>query len=57
MSYRHGSVSLLTLLALWLPASAEPQKDGPYLVNDFAFAQQEARKSGKPIFVVFRCEV
>jgi hypothetical protein len=51
------SVGLL-IFALTTPAaSAAPQRDGVYLVNDLAFAREEARKSGKPIFVVFRCEV
>lgn len=44
-------------LALPMSAAAAPQRDGVYLVNDFAFAREEARKAGKPIFVVFRCEV
>jgi hypothetical protein len=44
-------------LAYAAPASAAPQMDGPYIVNDVEFAKSEARKSGKPIFVVFRCEV
>jgi hypothetical protein len=45
------------LLFTPLPLSAAPAKDGPYLVNDLAAARDEARKTGKPIFVVFRCEV
>jgi hypothetical protein len=27
-----------------------------WIMNDLAAAQTEARKTGKPIFVVFRCE-
>lgn len=27
-----------------------------WIMNDLAAAQAEARKTGKPIFVVFRCE-
>ena len=33
-----------------------PAMDGPYIVNDLEAARIEARKTGKPIFVVFRCE-
>jgi hypothetical protein len=29
---------------------------GPWIFNDLPKAQAEARASGKPIFVVFRCE-
>jgi hypothetical protein len=47
----------LFALSLASPALAAPQRDGVYLVNDLAFAREEARKTGKPIFVVFRCEV
>lgn len=35
---------------------AAPALDGPFIVNDLAAAKAEARKTGKPIFVVFRCE-
>jgi hypothetical protein len=56
VSHRYLSAALFGLV-LASPAFAEPQRDGVYLVNDFAFAKEEARKTGKPIFVVFRCEV
>ena len=42
--------------ALATPALAAPEMDGPYIVNDLDAAKAEARKSGKPMFVVFRCE-
>ena len=38
------------------PFAAEPTREGPWILNDLPAAQAEARKSGKPIFVVFRCE-
>jgi hypothetical protein len=47
---------LLALPALASGAWGAPQKDGPYLINDLAAARAEARTSGKPLFVVFRCE-
>ena len=33
-----------------------PAREGVWILNDLAAAQKEARKAGKPIFVVFRCE-
>ena len=36
--------------------AAEPERDGIWLLNDLSAAQAEARKTGKPICVVFRCE-
>ncbi len=51
-----GLIAAAVLLALAAPAAAEPVMDGPYIVNDLDAARAEARKSGKPIFVVFRCE-
>ena len=51
---------LVTLmLAGWLAPlapAAEPKKEGPFLINDLAAARVEAAKTGKPLFVVFRCE-
>lgn len=44
---------LLTLAGL---SPAAPMMDGPYIVNDLDAARAEARKTGKPLFVVFRCE-
>lgn len=57
MSNRFLSLGLLAFALITPAVSAAPQRDGVYLVNDLAFAREEARKSGKPIFVVFRCEV
>ncbi len=36
--------------------AAAPEMDGPYIVNDLEAARAAARKTGKPLFVVFRCE-
>lgn len=33
-----------------------PKRDGAYILNDLGAAQAEAKKTGKPIFLVFRCE-
>ncbi len=59
-SLRQGLGILTLACALFTPGTrlaAAPPTDGPYLVNDYAFAREEARKTGKPLFVVFRCEV
>ncbi len=36
-----------------LPSGGDP-KDAPRWLNDYAQARAEARKAGKPIFLVFR---
>ena len=36
--------------------AANPVKQNGWLMNNLEAAQDEARKTGKPIFVVFRCE-
>ena len=36
--------------------AAEPTREGVWILNDLPAAQAEAKKGGKPIFVVFRCE-
>lgn len=43
---------LLAAMAL-LPAVS---RQDPWILNDLTAAQAEARKTGKPIFAVFRCE-
>jgi hypothetical protein len=35
---------------------AEPARRDGWIMNDLEAARTEARKTGKPIFVVFRCE-
>ena len=37
-------------------SAAEPAREGAWILNDLPAAQAEAKKTGKPIFVVFRCE-
>ena len=46
------------LLGMLVPAAgaAEPVRSNGWIMNDLAAAQAEARDTGKPIFVVFRCE-
>jgi hypothetical protein len=51
-----GVVAACSILASSGAAAEPPEMDGPFLVNDLAAARAEARKTGKPIFVVFRCE-
>lgn len=48
--------SMLLCLATVGIAGAEPAREGPWILNDLPAAQAEAKKTGKPIFVVFRCE-
>ena len=49
-------LSLLVVSVLAGTAAAAPEMDGPYIVNDLEAARDAARKTGKPLFVVFRCE-
>jgi hypothetical protein len=49
----------LVLLAAPGLASAQPRKLDPAKfgwLNDYAEARAEARRTGKPIFLIFRCE-
>jgi hypothetical protein len=45
-----------TLLLSALALVAGPAPQDPWILNDLPTAQAEARKTGKPIFAVFRCE-
>ena len=51
---------LLGALCILLSGSAAGGADrgvsGPHWLTDLGQARREARHSGKPIFVVFRCE-
>ncbi len=45
------------LIAVASPAlAAEPEREGAWILNDLPAAQAEAKKTNRPIFVVFRCE-
>jgi len=46
---------MLTLGFCAAPARADDDKD-PAWITDYARAKAAARASGKPIFLVFRCE-
>lgn len=50
-----GTVGVLAGLTGGLAAAA-PEMDGPYIINDLEAARVKARATGKPLFVVFRCE-
>jgi hypothetical protein len=56
----HRSIAGLALLVLPLaasPASAQKPNAAQFgWLNDYAAARTEARKTGKPIMLVFRCE-
>ena len=45
-----GGIVLATI------GAAPPTDEGPKWVTDYARAREVARASGKPIFLVFRCE-
>jgi len=49
-----GTAGLLGGAVSW--SAAEPAREGAWILNDLSAAQAEAKKTGKPIFVVFRCE-
>jgi hypothetical protein len=44
------------ILPLAAARAAEPARADGWIRNDLTAAQNEARETGKPIFVVFRCE-
>jgi hypothetical protein len=55
----HGFLSprLLLACALWLVASPlASQDDGIYWFNNYQDALQEAKRTGKPMFLEYRCE-
>ena len=53
---------LVLVTGIWLFSTADrgaadgPAREGVWIINDLPAAQAEARRTGKPIFVVFRCE-
>jgi hypothetical protein len=49
-------LSLSLAVQLSPDAQAAPTMEGPFLVNDLDAARTEARRTGKPLFIVFRCE-
>jgi hypothetical protein len=56
---RTSRLLILSALLVGFPRSisaAEPAREGAWILNDLPAAQAEAKKTGKPIFVVFRCE-
>jgi hypothetical protein len=57
MQTRHLIVSLSLACALWLVASPlAAQDDGIFWFNNYDDAMQEAKRTGKPIFLEYRCE-
>jgi hypothetical protein len=52
-----GAVSLLILLLAGMTGPAAiPTIDKPLWLSDYAHARELARRAGKPLFVVFRCQ-
>lgn len=52
-----ASVLILGGLAYGQASAREPKKpDAPHWMSDWQAARKAARESGKPLFVVFRCE-
>src|SRR5262249_942514 len=47
---------MLTGLGSPAAAAPEPVRVNGWIMNDLSAAQAEARRTGKPIFTVFRCE-
>jgi hypothetical protein len=47
---------LLAALGSAAAAGPEPVRLNGWIMNDLSAAQAEARQTGKPIFLVFRCE-
>jgi len=43
-------------LLISLNGLAQPQEDGIYWYGDYAKALQQAKETGKPLFIEFRCE-
>ncbi|OAI49616.1 hypothetical protein AYO44_06325 [Planctomycetaceae bacterium SCGC AG-212-F19] len=57
ISPRCGLAVLLAVLGLaGATHGAEPVRANGWIMNDLAAARAEARQTGKPIFVTFRCE-
>jgi hypothetical protein len=57
MQKRSLIVSVLLACALWLVASPlAAQSDEIFWFNNYADALQEAQRTGKPIFLEYRCE-
>jgi hypothetical protein len=50
------TLAALSLLAIAATACAQPPKNRPGWFSDYESGRAEARKTGKPIFLVFRCE-
>jgi hypothetical protein len=49
-------VLLATMLALSFAAALSAQDDMIYWIDNYPEAIEEAKKSGKPLFLEFRCE-
>jgi hypothetical protein len=57
MDKRNLIVPLLLAGAIWLVASPlAAQDDGLFWFNNYDDAIQEAKRTGKPIFLEYRCE-
>jgi hypothetical protein len=55
MPLNRYALALALSLAAASAASAL-EKEGPYILNDLDAARAEARRTGRPLFIVFRCE-
>lgn len=55
--FQHSFLLAVILLALNLiPAFAQDDAEGIHWLTSFREAKEEAKKTGKPIFLEFRCE-
>ncbi len=46
----------IAIAAAFLTAAATAQEDGLHWLDSYKTAIEEARKTGKPLFLEFRCE-
>jgi hypothetical protein len=51
-----NSLFSLGLIGLWLSVPATGQDDDIFWFSDYKAALAEARKTGKPLFLEYRCE-
>ena len=47
---------VIAFILISFTALAQTQEDGIYWYGDYAQALKQARQTGKPLFIEFRCE-
>ncbi len=56
MFYRSYLLAVILLALHTVPALAEDDAEGIHWLTSYREAREEAKKTGKPIFLEFRCE-